>query len=171
MHGSKLILGIDPGSRATGYGVVVSCAAGGDIAFVATGVIRTSAGSSLMSRLKKLYDGVDDVIAEFAPEVVAVEEVFVSRNVQSALKLGHARAAAVMAALNRGLQVYEYTPLEIKKAVVGYGRADKAQVKKMVSVLLNLSRVPAADAADALAVAMCHAQSDRLNSFMKLKVR
>ncbi len=171
MHGSKLILGIDPGSRATGYGVVVSRAVGGDIAFVATGVIRTSAGSSLMSRLKKLYDGVDDVIAEFAPEVVAVEEVFVSRNVQSALKLGHARAAAVMAALNRGLQVYEYTPLEIKKAVVGYGRADKAQVKKMVSVLLNLSRVPAADAADALAVAMCHAQSDRLNSFMKLKVR
>ena len=170
MPPERLILGIDPGSRATGYGVVGSRNAGRDILFVSTGVIRTDSGMTFMSRLKKLYDGIDAVISEFMPDEVAVEEVFVSRNARSALKLGHARAAAVMAALNQGLLVYEYTPLEIKKAVVGYGRAEKAQVQKMVSLLLNLVKPPATDAADALAVAICHAQGARLNSIMKAQV-
>ena len=166
-----LILGIDPGSMATGYGIIRSRAGGGDISYVSCGVIRTNAGMSFISRLKTIYDGVEKVISEFQPKVVAVEEVFVSRNVQAALKLGHARAAAVMAALNRGLLVYEYTPLEIKKAVAGYGRAEKGQVQKMVSMILSLSRIPPKDASDALAVAVCHAHSQRLNNLMEVGVR
>ncbi len=122
-----------------------------------------------ISRLKVLYDGMAAVISEFRPDVAAVEEVFVSRNVRSALKLGHARAAVVMAALNRGLPVYEYTPLEIKKAVVGYGRAEKHQVQKMISMILNLGRMPASDASDALAVAVCHAHCQRINRLMEIR--
>ncbi len=166
-----LILGIDPGSRATGYGVITSTDGGGDISFVASGVIRTSSARGFISRLKILYDGIDAVISEFKPDVAAVEEVFVSRNVRAALKLGHARAAVVMAAVNRSLLVYEYTPLEIKKAVAGYGKAEKVQVQKMVSVILNLSKIPPKDASDALAVAVCHAHSQRINRFMEVSAR
>jgi len=126
---------------------------------------------SFISRLKTLYDGMDAVISRFKPDVAAVEEVFVARNAKSALKLGHARAAVIMSALNRGLLVYEYTPLEIKKAVVGYGRAEKIQVQKMVSIILNLSATPPKDASDALAVGVCHVHSARINRFMEVSAR
>ena len=171
MAGENLILGIDPGSRATGYGVIGSLEGGRGISFVADGVIRTNTRMNFTSRLKTLYDGIEAVISEFNPEVVAVEEVFVSRNARAALKLGHARAAVIMAALNQGLPVYEYTPLEIKKAVAGYGRAEKGQVQKMVSIILNLSRVPPKDASDALAVAVCHVHSQRVNKLMEIRIR
>ncbi len=166
-----LILGIDPGSRATGYGVISSSSGGGDISLVGSGVIRTDSSMSFISRLKTLYDGMDAVISRFKPDVAAVEEVFVARNAKSALKLGHARAAVIMSALNRGLLVYEYTPLEIKKAVVGYGRAEKIQVQKMVSIILNLSATPPKDASDALAVGVCHVHSARINRFMEVSAR
>ena len=170
MADSELILGIDPGSRATGYGLIYYHSATG-FAHVASGVIRTSTRDSFISRLKCLYDGIHGVICEFNPHVAAIEEVFVSRNVQSALKLGHARAAAIMAVLNKGLLVYEYSPLEIKKAVVGYGRAEKHQVQAMVSMILNLQHIPPRDASDALAVAVCHANNEKFNNFLELEVR
>ncbi len=170
MAEESLILGIDPGSMATGYGIISTTSCGRDVSFVTSGVIRTNPSTSFLSRLKVLYQGIEAVISQFKPEVAAVEEVFVSRNVKAALKLGHARAAAVMAALNHDLVVYEYTPLEIKKAVVGYGKAQKAQVQKMISIILNLnSRLPQ-DASDALAVALCHAQGQRVNRLMEVRL-
>jgi crossover junction endodeoxyribonuclease RuvC len=119
-------------------------------------------------RLKELYAGIAGLIEEFSPQEAAVEQVFVAKNAKSALKLGHARAAALLAALNMGLSVFEYTPLEIKKAVVGYGQAEKNQVRQMVRLLLNLSKAPALDASDALAAAICHANTIGLRSRMSL---
>ena len=148
------ILGIDPGSRTTGYGVVEL--ARGRALFVACGVIRTRA-AGLAGRLWELHSGLAEVIAEHGPELAAIEKVFVSMNPSSALKLGHARGVLMLAAMERGLEVAEYTPSRIKQAVAGYGRADKAQVQEMVRLVLGLDRSPSSDAADALAVAMCHA--------------
>lgn len=152
---SQRILGIDPGSRATGYGVIAK--KGIRLYFVTCGVIRLSNKYSFSERLKIIFDGLCEVIANHKPTVAAVEDVFVAANPRTALKLGHARGVAVLAALHNGLPVYDYTPRMVKQAVVGYGNADKHQVQQMVRVLLQLSAAPSADAADALAVAMCHA--------------
>ncbi len=148
------ILGIDPGSRATGYGVIEKC--GHQIGFVACGTIRTTY-SDLGMRLLDIYEGLRAVIDRHQPEVAAVEQVFMAVNPASALKLGHARGAAVLAAMRSGLRVHDYAPRLVKQAVAGYGQADKAQVQHMVRALLELSSTPAQDAADALAVAICHA--------------
>ena len=152
---SQRILGIDPGSRATGYGVIEK--KGNRLHFVTCGVIRLSDKNSFSGRLKIIFDGLCEVIDSHKPAVAAVEDVFVAANPRTALKLGHARGVAVLAALHNGLQVHDYTPRMVKQAVVGYGNADKNQVQQMVRVLLQLSTSPSADAADALAVAMCHA--------------
>jgi crossover junction endodeoxyribonuclease RuvC len=152
---SQCILGIDPGSRATGYGVIAK--KGIRLYYVTCGVIRLSNKYSFSERLKIIFDGLCEVIANYKPTVAAVEDVFVAANPRTALKLGHARGVAVLAALHNGLPVYDYTPRMVKQAVVGYGNADKHQVQQMVRVLLQLSAAPSADAADALAVAMCHA--------------
>jgi crossover junction endodeoxyribonuclease RuvC len=149
------ILGIDPGSRLTGFGVV-QVLSNGKIGYVASGVIRVPA-VDLAARLKVIYEGVSEVIARYRPEVAAVEKVFMARNADSALKLGQARAAALLAAANCELAVSEYTALQVKQALVGKGHAQKEQVKHMVKVLLELSGNPQADAADALACAVCHA--------------
>jgi crossover junction endodeoxyribonuclease RuvC len=149
------ILGIDPGSRLTGFGVV-HILSSGKISYVASGVVRVPA-IALAERLKVIYEGVAEVIAEYRPEVMAVEKVFMARNADSALKLGQARAAAILAGANRDLPVSEYTALQIKQALVGKGHAQKEQVKHMVKALLALSGNPQADAADALACAICHA--------------
>ncbi len=149
------ILGIDPGSRATGYGVIEK--KGNRLHFVTCGVIRLSDKNSFSGRLKIIFDGLCEVIDSHKPTVAAVEDVFVAANPRTALKLGHARGVAVLAALHNGLQVHDYTPRMVKQAVVGYGNADKNQVQQMVRILLQLSVSPSADAADALAVAMCHA--------------
>ncbi len=148
-------LGIDPGSRATGYGVIES--EGGNHTFVVCGVIRTSSKLSFPERLKEIYTGVCEVIEAQKPDVAAVEDVFVSVNPRSALKLGHARGVAMLAAIEHGLPVYEYTPTNVKQSIAGYGQAGKEQVQQMVRVLLQLSSSPSQDAADALAVAICHA--------------
>ncbi|MEK6197942.1 MAG: crossover junction endodeoxyribonuclease RuvC [Desulfobacterales bacterium] len=149
------ILGIDPGSRATGYGVITKKA--NQLYYVTCGVIRLGAKYTFNDRLKMIFDGLCEVIEIHKPTVAGVEDVFVAANPRTALKLGHARGVAVLAALHNGMRVYDYTPRMVKQAVVGYGNADKQQVQQMVRVLLQLSASPSSDAADALAVAMCHA--------------
>ncbi|OGQ97152.1 MAG: crossover junction endodeoxyribonuclease RuvC [Deltaproteobacteria bacterium RIFOXYD12_FULL_57_12] len=153
--GCLRILGIDPGSRVTGYGVIEK--SGGRLSLVSCGVIKMQAQLSMPERLQVIYNGLSEVIRSEAPAVAAVEDVFVAVNPRSALKLGHARGAAVLAAVQHGLAVFDYTPRLVKQAVVGYGQADKGQIQQMVRVLLRLSASPSADAADALAVAICHA--------------
>jgi len=158
---SQRILGIDPGSRATGYGVIEK--RGNRLFYVTCGVIRLGSKYSFTDRLKIIFDGLCEVIASHKPTVAAVEDVFVAANPRTALKLGHARGVAVLAALHNGLKVHDYTPRMVKQAVVGYGNADKYQVQQMVRVLLQLSAAPSADASDALAVAMCHANQTIIN--------
>lgn len=149
------ILGVDPGSRITGYGVIE--ADRGRLRFVACGVVKTSVKYPLNYRLGEIFDGLNEVVQVHNPVVAAVEDVFLSENPRSALKLGQARGAAVVAAIQNGLQVYDYTPRAIKQAVSGYGQADKGQMQHMVTLLLGLNGTPSTDAADALAVAICHA--------------
>jgi len=166
------ILGIDPGSRLTGFGVV-HVLSSGKISYVASGVVRIPA-VALAERLKVIFDSIGEVIDSYRPEVLAVEKVFMARNADSALKLGQARAAAILAGVNRGLPVSEYTALQIKQALVGKGHAQKEQVKHMVKVLLELSGSPQADAADALACAICHvhhAQSARRTGALSPRYR
>jgi crossover junction endodeoxyribonuclease RuvC len=154
------ILGIDPGSRITGYGVLD--VGPGRLDFVACGTIKTSQKHPFAHRLNEIFEGVNEVIQLHGPVVAAVEDVFLSTNPRSALKLGHARGAAVVAIMQNGLAVFDYSPRAIKQAVAGYGQAEKGQVQHMVKILLRLSGAPSADAADALAVAICHANQFRV---------
>lgn len=150
------ILGIDPGLRKTGWGVIVS--EGSKIGFVACGCVESEAGLSLAERLRQLHDGLTRIVASHAPDEVAVEETFVNRDPQSALKLGQARGVALVVPALAGLDVAEYAANLVKKTVVGVGHADKKQVQMMIRVLLPKAETRSADAADALAVAICHAQ-------------
>lgn len=137
-----------------GYGIVESV--GNRLKHVDNGAIFTNSDDPLPVRLKTLYDGITEIIEKYEPQVVSVEEVFFAKNVKSAMKLGHARGVGILAGANRGLEIFEYSATAIKSAVVGYGRAEKGQVQQMVKVLLNLPEIPQADAADALAAAICH---------------
>lgn len=150
----SLVLGIDPGSRVTGYGLV--SAAGSRLVYAGSGCIRTPARASLAARLAAIFQGVVQVIAEHQPSDMAVERIFMSQGAEAALKLGHARGAAMVAGVNQGLPVHEYEARKVKQAVVGTGAAAKAQVQQMVMRLLCLEGAPPEDAADALAVAICH---------------
>ena len=150
------ILGIDPGLRNTGWGVIE--ADGSRLSFVACGAVHSDAALSLGERLRQLHDGLAGIIAAHEPHEAAVEETFVNRDPQSALKLGQARGIALLAPALAGLSVAEYAANLIKKTVVGAGHAEKAQVAMMVRVLLPKCDAKSADAADALAVAICHAQ-------------
>ena len=152
------VLGVDPGSRITGYGLID--AREDAVCYVASGCIDTK-GGAFPPRLAEIYRGLRQVIAEHAPSELAIEDVFFSRNPQSALKLGQARGAAIAAAVGADLPVNEYAARSVKQAVVGTGRASKAQVAYMVRMLLRLDAEPAADAADALAVAICHVNTRR----------
>jgi crossover junction endodeoxyribonuclease RuvC len=156
---ARRILGIDPGLRVTGFGVID--ASGSRLACVTCGCIRTGEGT-LPERLGVILRDLSEVIARHRPNEVAVEEVFVNVNPRSTLLLGQARGAAICAAVSEGLAVHEYAALRIKQAVVGFGQADKRQVQSMVQRLLALDGVPATDAADALACAICHAHSRTL---------
>ena len=158
------ILGIDPGLRTTGFGVIEIDGekAGGKIGYITSGVIKTASGKTedreeLPARLKIILDGLFEVIDTYKPEQVAVEKVFVNVNPQSTLLLGQARGAAISAAVIRNLSVAEYTALQVKQAVVGNGHAQKEQVQEMVKRLLKLPATPSPDSADALACAICHA--------------
>ena len=155
-----IVLGVDPGASATGYGVVAR-AANGNISLVECGVIRTEASTPLPRRLKEIFDGITDVLSRHAAGVVAVEGVFYSKNVRTTVVLGHARGAVLLAATMRDIPVAEYSPAEIKSAVVGNGRATKDQVQFMIQRLLRLKAPPQpADAADGVAVALCHCNAD-----------
>jgi crossover junction endodeoxyribonuclease RuvC len=156
------VLGVDPGTAATGYGVVVR-RDGGAASLVECGVIRTGARQPLAHRLLEIYEGIGNVLERHAPDVVAVEGVFFGKNVRTTVLLGHARGAILVAAARAGLEVAEYSPAEIKNAVVGTGGATKEQVQFMVKKLLRLKEVPApSDAADGVAVALCHMNTARL---------
>src|SRR3990172_6155637 len=149
------VLGIDCGSSATGYGVIE--AGGRSRQVVTCGVILTGAKLTFPQRLKQISDRLSQLIQTYSGDEVAVEEVFYSVNVKSALKLGHVRGVALLKAAEAALPIYEYSPLQIKSSVVGYGRAEKRQVQQMVKTLLRLTELPPEDAADALGVALCHA--------------
>jgi len=153
------VLGVDPGSRATGYGVIEI--EGTSPRARVCGVIRPR-GATLALRLASIQDELAELIREWTPDAAALESVFAAANVRSALLLGHARGAALAACGRAGLEVAEYAPAEVKAGVVGYGRASKQQVQQMVIALLTLREAPAFDAADALAVGLCHANGLRL---------
>ena len=150
------ILGVDPGLRRTGWGVI--SAEGSRLSFVAAGVVRSDDAASLAARLAELHDGLVAVLRAHAPDEAAVEETFVNSNPHSTLKLGQARGVALLVPALAGLSVAEYAPNLIKKTVVGAGHADKRQIQAMISILLPKALVTSPDAADALAVAICHAQ-------------
>ena len=148
-----IILGIDPGSRVTGYGV--SRQVGRQLTYLGSGCIRTNV-TDLPSRLKLIYAGVTEIITQFSPDYFAIEQVFMAKNADSALKLGQARGAAIVAAVNLDLPVFEYAARQVKQTVTGTGGAEKSQVQHMVRTLLKLPANPQADAADALAIAITH---------------
>jgi crossover junction endodeoxyribonuclease RuvC len=153
------VIGIDPGTRATGWGIVRL--EGRQLSLVGCGVIRLGRGLDLAERMMALADRLDAIIEQHAPGEAAVEDVFVSRDPRAALKLGQARGAALAAIARRGLAVSAYAPARVKSTVTGSGRADKHQVQAMVKAVLGLEKAPAQDAADALAVAICHARGLR----------
>ncbi len=162
-----LILGIDPGTATTGFGLVYEDARG-DAQLDRYGVILTEAGTPMPERLLKLYRELMALLAESQPDAVAVEELFFSRNVTTALTVGQARGVVLLAAAQAGLPIYEYKPAEVKQALVGYGGADKHQIQEMVRMMLNLPDIPRPDdAADAVAVAICHLHSARLRSLLE----
>lgn len=155
-----LILGVDPGTAITGYGLVEQ--QGQRLTAQTYGVIRTPAGRPLSERLKQIYDRMTALIQEYKPDALVVEELFFNKNTRTALAVGQARGVILLAAAMQGLTVTEYTPLQVKMAVVGYGRAEKRQVQEMVRILLRLKTTPKPDdAADALAIAICYAHSWR----------
>jgi crossover junction endodeoxyribonuclease RuvC len=160
-----IILGIDPGSRITGYGIISK--QGNRLIHIDNGAIFTQSAKDFPQRLEKIFHGLAGIIAQYRPEAVAIENVFVAKNAQSALKLGQARGAAIVAAVCVGLPVHEYTAMQVKQAVVGSGRAEKLQVQHMIKALLNLPEVAQEDASDALAVAVCHAHSAGMKSLLK----
>jgi crossover junction endodeoxyribonuclease RuvC len=160
------ILGIDPGSGSTGYGIIDTD--GSIHKAVLFGAIQTNARRPFHERLLKIYEELSGILLREKADIMAIEEVFHAANVQSALRLGHARGIALLVAAQQGLDVSEYSPLEIKSAVVGYGRADKTQIQRMVQLILNLAEIPSPDhAADALAVAICHANRSRHLAMMR----
>lgn len=154
-----IILGIDPGSQVTGYGLL-DCS-GGSPRYLASGCIRLTTQATMADRLRHLYESLQQLVSEHSPTYTVIEQVFVGKNANSALKLGQARGVALLAASLSAVPVFEYAPRAIKQAVCGTGGADKTQVQSMVVRLLKLSGTPAPDAADALAVALCHAHSMR----------
>ncbi len=173
MRRSVRVIGIDPGLRSTGWGVIESD--GNRLIHVANGALRSNATKDLAFRLAELFEGLNEVLAAHSPQEAAVECTFVNKNAESTLKLGQARAMALLAPARAGLSVDEYAPNLVKKAVVGAGHADKEQVRHMVDVLLPGIGIAGADAADALAIAICHAhhgfaaRRDRITSYPSQK--
>ncbi|HZJ76729.1 MAG TPA: crossover junction endodeoxyribonuclease RuvC [Oscillospiraceae bacterium] len=163
-----IILGIDPGLAILGCGIIHY--EGNRFKTIAYGCITTPSTISMPMRLKKIYDELNELIIKYNPEVIAIEELFFNINVKTALLVGHARGVAILAAANNNKEIFEYTPLQVKQGVVGYGRADKTQVQQMVKTLLNLPEIPRPDdAADALAVAICHAHTGNFKNMFKIK--
>lgn len=160
-----IILGIDPGTAIMGYGLIEKN--GNRLRAITYSCWRTPAHTPLEERLLTLYNSLEAFLREFKPECLSVEELFFNRNTTTAISVGQARGIVLLAAAQKGIPVYEYTPLQVKQAVVGYGKADKTQVQQMVKALLGLSSIPKPDdTADALAMAICHAHSFSLRQRM-----
>jgi len=163
-----IILGIDPGVAISGYGVISY--QGNKFKVIEYGAVLTGAKMELPQRLLKINNEITNIIQRLNPQVAAIEELFFNKNIKTALTVAHGRGAAIISVANQNLPVFEYTPLQVKQAVVGYGRADKNQVQQMVKILLGLDEIPKPDdVADALAVAICHAHSsafiNKINDF------
>ena len=164
------VMGIDPGSNCTGFAIVEEIKS--DLHAVHWSSVRSSPKHSFPERLKRIYDELVLAMEKFQPDVVAVEDLFYATNVKTVIKLGQTRGVTLLAAVNCGIELAEYSPLEIKQSVVGYGRADKNQVRDMVTILLNLKEKPDPfDASDALAVAICHIHNVGLQQKIKLAQR
>ena len=161
MNQRRRILGIDPGSRLTGFGVLDF--QGDTPSYVSSGTVKSVDGA-FADRLRQIFEAVGDIMDEFKPDIVAIESVFMHKNASSALKLGHARSAALCATFEHDVEVFEYAPREIKQAVVGTGSATKEQVQHMIVSILKLEGTPAPDAADALAAALCHGNQHRVHA-------
>ncbi len=161
MNQRRRILGIDPGSRLTGFGILDF--QGDTPSYVSSGTVKSIDGG-FADRLRQIFEAVGGIMNEFNPDIVAIESVFMHRNASSALKLGHARSAALCATFEHDVEVFEYAPREIKQAVVGTGSATKEQVQHMVVSILKLEGTPAPDAADALATALCHGNQHRVHA-------
>ena len=166
LSASKIILGIDPGSLKTGYGLIES--SGNKLRFLECGTIKTG-GGALPPRLKIIFNDIRTIVQQWSPDEMAIENVFLSRNPDSALKLGQARGAAICAVMADDIPVAEYTANQVKQAIVGRGHADKSQVQHMVKILLNLNEKPQEDAADALAIALCHANTRKTMTALEAK--
>lgn len=160
------ILGIDPGYAILGWGVLEM--KGNHFKVISFGSIRTNAQDEMPDRLKKIYNSLMEIIIEHEPEVASIEELFFNTNAKTALMVGQARGVAILACANSGLEIEEYTPLQIKQALTGYGRADKIQVQTMVKTILNLKEVPKPDdTADAIAAAICQGHSSGINKKLR----
>ncbi|MCX7715057.1 MAG: crossover junction endodeoxyribonuclease RuvC [Clostridia bacterium] len=161
------IIGIDPGYAIVGIGVIDYV--GNKFRTLEYDAIITPADMQTPMRLKKIYEDINIMLNKYRPDAVAIEELFFNTNVKTAISVGQARGVLIVAAANKGIPTYEYTPLQIKQAVTGYGRADKSQMQNMVKMLLNLNAIPKPDdAADALAIAICHAHSYSMNEKIKV---
>ncbi|MCL4491454.1 MAG: crossover junction endodeoxyribonuclease RuvC [Nitrospirae bacterium] len=166
------ILGIDPGSVLCGYGLIEdsnikgikkgACHPSPGCNYISSGRVALPAGKPLHARLNELYTSLVEVIAEYKPDEIVIEKIFFAKGIKAALSLGHTRGVILLAASLADLPIYEYSALEVKKAVVGYGRAEKSQVQKMVTGILQINRLLSPDSADALALALCHANSKRI---------
>jgi len=162
-----IILGIDPGIAIVGYGVVEYN--GNSFKTLDYGAVLTDSKETTPDRLNKIYEGLGNLLDIYKPDAVAIEELFFNKNAKTAIAVGQARGVAILAAARRNLDIFEYTPLQVKQGVVGYGRAEKKQVQMMVKTFLNLKSVPKPDdVADALAVAICHAHTGRMSSIFKV---
>lgn len=158
-----IVLGIDPGTKVTGYGIVEKIS--GTLTHVTYGEIRIKRGELLSQGLKRIYDSLTNIVVQYDPQAIAIENVFYGKNVQSLIKQAQARGVAILVASHRGIPIFEYTPLEVKKAAVGYGRAEKSQVQMMVKAILGLPELPPKDASDALAIAICHSNFLKVDPF------
>ncbi len=160
-----IVLGIDPGTATTGYGIVKD-SPNGRLIKVCYGIIRTDANMPYPFRLKEVYEGISSLIKEYKPQSIVIEQLFFNKNVSTALTVGQARGVVILTSALFGIDLAEYTPIQVKEAVVGYGRAEKMQVQQMVKVLLGLDEIPRPDdAADALALAICHLNSYKMRKF------
>lgn len=161
-----VVLGIDPGTIATGYGVIAS--QNDELTVIDYGVIKSSARSPIGERLFYIYKGILEIIGRYKPNVMAVEEPFVAKNVKSAMAVGRAQAVAILAAASKNIPVYEYTPAQVKQRVADYGASSKEQIQQMVRLQLGLKEIPQpSDAADALAIALCHLSEIHLNELLR----
>jgi len=149
-----IVLGVDPGSRVTGYGLVEK--SGNQITCLHSGTFGTSLDRPFFERIYEIFQSMSEIMNRYRPEEMAIEDLFFHKNLESALKIGHARGAVLIAAVQNKVKIFEYSPLEIKKSVVGYGRATKEQVRSMIQLILKLKTLPPLDASDALATAICH---------------